>query len=36
MAERARDLAFLGGDAALGQRLSHEIATWRSERDFGN
>jgi hypothetical protein len=29
-AERARDLAFLGGDPALGERLARETEAWRS------
>jgi tetratricopeptide (TPR) repeat protein len=30
LAERARDLAFGGGDPALGERLAREVAAWRS------
>jgi tetratricopeptide (TPR) repeat protein len=28
-AERARDLAFLGGDRALGEQLARQVAAWR-------
>ncbi len=34
-AERARDLAFLAGDAARGEELSRAIATWRSSGAVG-
>jgi tetratricopeptide (TPR) repeat protein len=30
-AERARDLAFLGGDPVLGARLARQVAAWRAE-----